>query len=770
MGQEDDAAAVPQEVRAVPLEAEGPHRPPGLAGVVRDGVVHVRRGRAEGRQQLAALQPRHVGFGVERDAGLLPDVRQFLPGLAAVFPGGVACIGRGLAVNVAGFMAEDPAAGLEWERVSRRLAGGYSGPVHLDDLAAARKAWAIRTGGLLDDYHTRHVFWQQAGHGRHEDILAEIVPAERRAGRILKRRWVAFLKLAHTLSRRPCGRMSAGRVRKIIGRLRSRKDNSVAPRQPPDRHWRLAAPAHSYTRPRPAVLNLSGLSPASSLEFVCKVRGSAGPTRQPDSVGEALLRRAYNALRRSGFAMSQVEHPTEVRDSPAITSELVETYVAGIMHDGRHAIVPRLALREQVRLRRQPDNLADSNAILIERRGGEPLGFLPRELAAQIAPRMDSTCQQDGLEATVTELVSDAVGANFLVRICFELPNEWLRSGPSAPSPELEYQYEDNGTVIYVLLNSSEPVFNEIKKRLEANGFSCLRSGLCYRPAGNGRQYQWYLKIDQTDGAIQDNIERLFREHYGVASDKERARQLDESRRQYEARIGELQGQLAETIRQAKDYEEFAGTVDAENRQAIDRLQVYVKYLQGQIATLGDEKRQVQNKLESLGAALEHRPVERDSRYDDIADSVSNALMDIVGDCLPLTRMLDLIGAIFPKRVAIMNRAYKSAAASEGFRYKKKAFSLLWKLATEYWSMLASGRRDVNPHNVFGEAYSPMNPEQLDKKTRRLLTFDHNGKRIETMKHLRIGVRESPSVTLRIYFEWDAESRSIVIGHCGEHL
>jgi len=41
----------------------------------------------------------------------------------------------------------------------------------------------------------------------------------RNAGRILKRPWVAFLKLAHALSRRPCGRMSAEQVARHIEAL-----------------------------------------------------------------------------------------------------------------------------------------------------------------------------------------------------------------------------------------------------------------------------------------------------------------------------------------------------------------------------------------------------------------------------------------------------------------------------------------------------------------------------------------------------------------------
>jgi hypothetical protein len=133
------------------------------------------------------------------------------------FPGGVARIRRGLAVDVAGHLAEDLAADCNRSRLSRRLAGGYSGPVDLDDRSAVRKAWAICKGELLEDYHTEHVFWQQARHGQHEDILAEIIRAERKAERIINRQWVAFLKLAHALSRRPCRRMSAEQVRKLTG-------------------------------------------------------------------------------------------------------------------------------------------------------------------------------------------------------------------------------------------------------------------------------------------------------------------------------------------------------------------------------------------------------------------------------------------------------------------------------------------------------------------------------------------------------------------------
>jgi hypothetical protein len=41
-------------------------------------------------------------------------------------------------------------------------------------------------------------------------------------------------------------------------------------------------------------------------------------------------------------------------------------------------------------LRRDPDNEHDPNAIAVHARGGEQLGWVPRELAAEIAPQIDA--------------------------------------------------------------------------------------------------------------------------------------------------------------------------------------------------------------------------------------------------------------------------------------------------------------------------------------------------------------------------------------------
>lgn len=301
--------------------------------------------------------------------------------------------------------------------------------------------------------------------------------------------------------------------------------------------------------------------------------------------------------------------------------------------------------------------------------------------------------------------------------------------------------------------------------------------GLGYRPANNGRQYQWYLKIGRTSGATQERIEQFFRDHFNVISDRERARELDETKQRYQSEKLALQAQLAKFRQKAKAYEDLAEEIDAESRQTkeilegkIDELEGYAQCLQEQIGKIDDEKRSLKYKRNSLRVPSLHTNF--DARSEDIPDSVSDTLLNIVGGSLTLSKSLDVVSAIFPNRILILGTASQSADDSKAFRDKKKAFELLWKLATEYWNMLASGRGDIDARAVFGEAYSAKESERVEnnQRARRLRTFIYNGKQIKMMKHLKIGVKDSAAATLRIHFEWDAKNRVIVIGHCGAHL
>jgi hypothetical protein len=73
---------------------------------------------------------------------------------------------------------------------------------------------------------------------------------------------------------------------------------------------------------------------------------------------------------------------------------------------------------------------------------------------------------------------------------------------------------------------------------------------------------------------------------------------------------------------------------------------------------------------------------------------------------------------------------------------------------------------------IFGTAFAATESETArnNDRARRLRTFEYEGKAVEMLSHLKIGVKPSIAQTWRAHFFWDAANQRIVIGHCGKHL
>lgn len=80
------------------------------------------------------------------------------------------------------------------------------------------------------------------------------------------------------------------------------------------------------------------------------------------------------------------------RDAPELLARGLR--VAGVAGAGRHhaaAVASDAAAPGRpLVLRRDTGNEHDANAIAVDLPGGEQLGFVPRELAAELAPRLDA--------------------------------------------------------------------------------------------------------------------------------------------------------------------------------------------------------------------------------------------------------------------------------------------------------------------------------------------------------------------------------------------
>lgn len=236
-----------------------------------------------------------------------------------------------------------------------------------------------------------------------------------------------------------------------------------------------------------------------------------------------------------------------------------------------------------------------------------------------------------------------------------------------------------------------------------------------------------------------------------------------------------LRGQLRRSIQRAKQNDETDEYVvllveaDKEIRAKDDE----VAGLRLDMEERDIEVRKLQADIAGLKYALSGRQSTSEANEEGVSalSPLREAVSALVAGNPTLEQSLTLISALFPDRVVVLESAYDSAHESRVFRHGKKAFDLLWNLVNGYRDALASGKGDMHAKAVFGHnAYAQNEGEVLSSDGKKRRTFMYRGRDIEMNKHLKVGVKDSTAETLRIHFEWLADEKRIVIGHCGKHL
>lgn len=212
-------------------------------------------------------------------------------------------------------------------------------------------------------------------------------------------------------------------------------------------------------------------------------------------------------------------------------------------------------------------------------------------------------------------------------------------------------------------------------------------------------------------------------------------------------------------------YQDLLESVDAEIRAKdleAERLKEIIANLQAENAKMkaiaaGYEKGHSQSGGESEPNAL---------------GPMREATLALHRGSISLRQALVLIQHLYPDRVTILPSAFDSAAESDNARFQHcaKAAELLISLATTYWETLAGGGGDQHAKECFGTQVYGASEKGLSARGRSERSFMYRGKMLQMDKHLKIGWTDSLVTTLRIHFEWVAEEKRIVIGHCGRHL
>jgi hypothetical protein len=236
-------------------------------------------------------------------------------------------------------------------------------------------------------------------------------------------------------------------------------------------------------------------------------------------------------------------------------------------------------------------------------------------------------------------------------------------------------------------------------------------------------------------------------------------------------RIGELEQAL---LLANKDLEEIQ---DLGNAEACARRQAEETYRH--LEQAADEARdRFEYELEARDARLREREERlselKTRRAADSMPSEAREAVEAVLDGKPTPEQCLLAAmALYPSRLHVLPQALKAARRARDSTKGREAFQLLRKLATDYWEALQGGKGDSRARSVFGvNEYAAQESETVENssRARAARTFAYKERQLVMEKHLKVGWKRSATETLRIHFEWIAEERVIVVGHCGEHL
>ncbi len=133
---------------------------------------------------------------------------------------------------------------------------------------------------------------------------------------------------------------------------------------------------------------------------------------------------------------------------------------------------------------------------------------------------------------------------------------------------------------------------------------------------------------------------------------------------------------------------------------------------------------------------------------------------------------LNLLAKVYPKRLVVLPSAVESAREVSSFAQNRRLLDMLNRLVTEYLPAYLKGG-DTDARATFtNNEFSARESDTVANNKQYLgyRKFDVDGREVEMLKHLKVGVADDPKSTIRVHFEIDQASERVLIGHCGKHL
>ena len=226
---------------------------------------------------------------------------------------------------------------------------------------------------------------------------------------------------------------------------------------------------------------------------------------------------------------------------------------------------------------------------------------------------------------------------------------------------------------------------------------------------------------------------------------------------------------------QLRDEVEKASRLVAEQAEWIGALEEDNSGLQSDLsdtrARLGEEQESIKKQnfvIQALKSQLENAGGGRTTDLD------AEGLLSLACRPDPPTPLecIEVIDSMYGDKCIVLESARESARVMDRFIYGRQLLDLLKRLVTEYRSKLME-TGDNEARKVFGKSeYAAKESETVmaNRSMRRQRTFEYEGESVEMFRHVKIGVDDDVTRTIRVHFHWDADKERIVIGYCGEHL
>jgi hypothetical protein len=229
--------------------------------------------------------------------------------------------------------------------------------------------------------------------------------------------------------------------------------------------------------------------------------------------------------------------------------------------------------------------------------------------------------------------------------------------------------------------------------------------------------------------------------------------------------VAQLRHALEDASKQVAEQERFFAEIAEENAG----LQTELARYKSDLDDASDEFRKREFQIQSLKDQLSCVGSESRGAFD------PDALVKLAAqkeDPSP-QQCIEVIEQVYGDRCAILESARSSAKRMSRFGCGRELLDLLVRLVTTYREGLMNGGGDSNARQVFGKNEYAAKESELVMATqslRRRRVFEYNGAPVEMFRHLKIGIGDDVTKTIRVHFHWDADREKIVLGYCGEHL